>query len=243
MAYHRFSRGRRWRVAHRRRRHVFGKRKERAIRAIAMGPVETKRYYQSSLTFVGDTANNDFGALYNIFQRVPKGMVQDSEHAVIANKFDARGVKIWIQSLNSTNDEYICRVTVLSLNDYYFTPSGTGTQILANNGGFYEQDVTMPQVRRRFNTQRVKVLASKQFSLKKMFPEQTAEESFHEMWVPIKGIKTSETEEPAGGTTVGELKGRNYYILVDHYLVGDVTPVDWASIVMNMAFCVYFKDP
>lgn len=233
---------------HHKKRHVFGKKKERAIRAIAMGPVETKKFYRDTVTLAPDPTNNSFGSLFNIFDILPKGDTNDSENTVIGNKFNCRGVKFWVNSQNVADTEVVYRLTVFSCNNFYGTggPSiNTGIQILANNPDFYETEVVMPQVHNRYNTQRLNVLKSKTWSLKKSFSGQAGEDSWITMWVPITGIKTSEKEEgTAGGTTVGELKGKNYYFLLEvHYTTFAVTPVPWQNTAVNVAYCIYFKDP
>lgn len=229
---------------HHRRRHAFSKRKEAAIKAIAMGPVETKKYSQSSLGFVTTpTGANQTASLFNIFFNVPKGTVGDSEQTVIGNKFIARGVKFYFQSNNTSALELKFRATVFSTTAD-LNPSGLGVNVLGTSP-IYEQDVNLPISLRRFDTQVVRVLKSKVWSVKKNFTEQVGEESFHTMWVPITGQKTSRLEETPGvNTVVGNLKGVQYFLLIEAYQAGSLGPTyDWGGMVYNFAYTVYFKDP
>lgn len=241
MAYHN---GRKT-YGRRRSRHVFGKRKERAIRAIAMGPVETKKFTLSNQGFTTpSTASPTVATVYNAYFNLPKGSVGDSEQTVTGNKFMARGLKIYIQSNNKSDMEYRFRVTVFSSTADSLSTSGVATVVL-NSSPIYEQDVGLPIALRRFDTQVVRVLKSKTWTVKKNYATQVAEESFHTMWVPISGMKTSRLEEAGGAlTNVGYLKGVQYFILVEAYQSGSVGPVyDWSGMTFDMAWTVYFKDP
>lgn len=228
------------------RRHVFGKRKERAIRAIAMGPVETKKWSITALGFVeGAPAAPTTSSVFNVFYNLPKGSHGDTEQTVIGNQFLARGVKFYFQSNNTGNIEIRYRATVFSSTaDTLLTNYSIGNNVL-NSSPIYEQDIGLPMSLRRFDTQVVRVLKSKTWTVKKNYSEQIAEESFHTMWVPISGKKTSRVEESPGvTTTVGHLKGVNYYVLVEAYLGGALGPVyDWSGANFNFGWTVYFKDP
>lgn len=224
---------------HNKKRHVFGKRKEAAIKAIAKGDIETKKFYVDSQALTSpNPANDSTGTVFNIFAPVRKGDWADQENTVIGNKFDARGVKIWINTQTTIDTEVRIRLTVFSTVNRFTESSVT---ILGNNQDIYEQEVVMPQVYQRFNTQRLHVLESKSWSLKKMYSEQTVDDHFSTMWVPITGMKTSQNEEN-GGVTVGYLAGVSYYILLDAYIPGEAVPIPWDELVTNLAWCVYFKD-
>lgn len=224
---------------HNKKRHVFGKRKEAAIKAIAKGDVETKKFYIDSQGFpAANPANDNFATMWNIFTSIPKGDTADSENTVIGNQFDCRGVKVWINTQTSLNTEVRFRLTVFSSTFGYTDAPIT---ILGADTNIYEPEVVMPQVYQRFNTQRLHVLESKSWSLKKNFSEQLVDDHFSTMWIPIKGIKTSTAEE-LGAVTVGALKGVNYFILLEAYIPGEDSPVPWEEVVTNLAWCVYFKD-
>lgn len=228
---------------HHKKRHVFGKRKEAAIKAIAMGPVETKKWYSDIYGLVSPNPAVQYTAtLQNIFYDLPKGAAGDTEQTVIGNKFDCRGVKIKVTNTSTLNTEIIWRYTVFSSNDGLVGSSPI--QILGNNYNIYEVDTApQAQVRQNFNTQKLNVLESKTGSVKKMYSEQIAEETYTTLWVPIKGIKTSTEEEGGSTTEVTYLKGKQYYFLVEAYIVGASAPVNWGALGVYWTVCVYFKDP
>lgn len=213
----------RWRSNNKRhrKRHAFSKRKERAIKAIAMGPVETKRYYLAPTPFSSSsTTTQDYGRYYNIFANLRKDQAgPDSEENVIGNKFNCRGVKIWIQSNSSVDYEVVYRATVISCNDYFYTSPTIGAVLEASNVLFYETDLSQVLPRKRYNTQSVTVLKSKVWSNQKQYSTMGGVESFIEMWVPITGTKTSKAEEETD-STVNELKGKQYYLLIEQYMAG-----------------------
>jgi len=238
---------------HNRKRHVFGKRKENAIKAIARGPIETKKYYNVVTPYQSSiTTHPDYARFFNIFANIPKDQgAADSEENVIGNKFDCRGVKVLIQTNTAAEYEVIFRATVVSCNDYIYTPPNTGNAKLATDPyfPFYEQDgITVAQPtgmflpRRRYNTQSVNVLASKVWSMQKQYSTQGGVESFKEMWVPINGIKTSKAEEEVD-SSVAELKGKQYYLIVEQYIASDTAPYIVASTSTRVTWVVYWKDP
>jgi len=62
------------------------------------------------------------------------------------------------------------------------------------------------------------------------------------MWVPITGIKTSKAEEETDAT-VNELKGKQYYLLVEQYIASGTAPYSVAGTGISVTWCVYWKDP
>jgi len=227
---------------HRKKRHVFGKKKEAAIKAIALGPIETKKYWYRPDNFSATGTNQDYGRFYNLFYNIPKAdvaAVGDSEESVIGNKFMARGVKIFLQTINSSDYEVIFRATVISDSEFFGTTTAGGALVASD--AWYESDISMYLPRKRYNTQNVNVLASKVWSSSKRYSTQGADECFEEMWVPITGQKTSEGEAESS-TIVGRLKGRQYYLLVEQYIAGAPATPPNSSVVVSPFFCVYFKD-
>lgn len=235
MAHSRFNR-------RRRRHHLFGKKKEAAIRAIALGPVETKKFWYAATGYSATGTNQDYGRYYNLFHNIPKADVSavgDSEESVIGNQFMSRGVKIFIQSTNTSDYEVIFRATVLSDSTFFGTTLGGGS--LVSSDAWYEQDISQVLPRKRYNTQNVNVLQSKVWSSKKQYATQGPDECFIEMWVPITGKKTSEAESETN-TIVGQLKGRQYYLLLEQYIAGAPATPPNSSISVYPYWVVYFKD-
>lgn len=223
-----------------RKRHAFSKRKERAIKAIAKGEIETKHFWRQVPSYSASGANADYGRYFNIFANVPKDQAgADSEENVIGNTFDARGVKFVISTVSSVDYEVIYRATVLSCNDYFYDTAGT--VLSAGNGIFYEQEYSAFLPRKRYNIQSVNILHSETWSNKKLYSTQAADEAFKTFFVPIKGKKHSKAEEEVDAT-VNELKGKQYYLLVEQYIAGAPASPPNASIGTSVAWCVYWKD-
>jgi len=224
---------------YRRRRHVFGKKAEAAIKAIAQKPVETKKFWRQVPSYFGAGTNADYGRIFNVFANVPKDLAgPDSEEAVIGNKFMARGVKFVLSTVTSADFETITRATVFSATDYYKESAGI---VISASDPWYEQDVSAFLPRKRYNSQVVNVLHSVTWRNAKQYSTQGADEAFHTFWVPIKGQKTSEAEEEAD-FEVNKLKGRNYYLVLEHMVVGAGATPPWTTFGISASWCVYFKD-
>lgn len=220
--------------------HAFSKRKEEAIKAIAKGEIETKKWYNQITSYNASGTNNDYGRQFNIFANLPKDITgSDSEEMVIGNTFDCRGVKFIISTISSVDYEVIFRATVVSLNDYFYDT--TGTVLNPANGLIYEQDYAAFLPRKRYNTQSVNVLHSEVWSVKKNYSTQVAEEAFKTFFVPIKGKKHSKAEEEFD-VSVNELKGKQYYLLVEQLIAGAGPTPPNSSIGTSVAWVVYFKD-
>lgn len=230
---------------HRRKKHhVFGRKKEAAIRAIALGPVETKKWFVAiqGLTTPNPALQTN-ATIYNLFYNLPKGMAGDSETTALGNEIHSRGVKIYIQTTSTIDTEVQFRATVLSSENDHAGPSGLA--LLSNNYAVYEQQASgWPQIRQHFNMQLNHVLLSKTWSIKKNYATQVADESFVTMWAPITGRKVSTAEE--GADTVVQfsyLKGKQYFLVLEAYAVGSAAPVPWAGVNLTVNWAIYFKDP
>lgn len=233
MARYRSSRS----LRHKGRKHVFGKKAERAIKAISQKPVETKRYYHTLNLLAGASYGAQFERAYNLFSEIPRLLNQvapDSSTAVMGNKFETKGVKIklFLSAFPQAPDS-VWRITVLSSSEAYVTTAGYVTSWPTNWIDFGSTDpdglITTTATQFMYNSQIVKILKQKVFMLRQGNPVGAVNTGVTDttggtkqsgyrtvsMWVPITGVKTS--VQDADEATVGQLKGKQYYLVAEAF--------------------------
>lgn len=248
MAYYRRRRNHQWRS----RRPVFGKKATRAIMAIAQKPVETKAWPYSVSWFNllnsnGYVAGTDNWAVRsNIFSEIPRAdsTLTKSEQEVIGNEIDARGFWIFLQLASAVapgtgHYAFQFRLTVYSIADVNATAPTIET--VPSSDIIYDADFFATQVTtQRFNTQAINVLKSHRWEAR----YDGNEDNFnmeHRMYVPITGRKIGRGEEGiVSSSTLGPLKGRNYYWLLEVYAPGASSLISTTQGSLNTK--VYFKD-
>lgn len=250
--YRRARRGYRRRT-HRRRRHVFGKKATRAIKAISQRPVETKWYIWNSdvLTDIPpvtwpNTPGNDFAIFRNIFQVLPRtnNASSESRSEVIGQKFSARGVSIrgfiaWSGPTSLSTGTMRVRISVVRT-PQYFDQGVFG--ILSGASYFYEDDDTLPFTLKKYNMDRVHVVKSKVVTLG---PPVSQSPRVFKMWVPIKRMLTCTDDEGTSvvvNQLVGRLKEWNYYCIME-FFAADSFSITAGSDFIRASTQVYFKDP
>lgn len=230
---------------------------ERRVLAIAQKPVETKSFPRIyDLPFTVDNSGYAVGPQWAIrgmvFREIPRAdsTLTKSEHEVIGNEFQARG--FWI-SVNVLSDVTInpnklgldCRLTVYSIAD---VEQGIPIiQSVLGNDYVFDPDygVSNYMTAKPFNMQVLNILKSVKFSMN--FNGSNGNVSREKrLWVPIRGRKICRDEEPTiTNGTVGFLKGRNYFWLLELFMPGVPTDIGQQftdRIYGNIQTRVYFKD-
>lgn len=216
--------------------------------AISQKPVETKTYtisadFDTFLTSAGFSGGTFYAARGNVFAplaRADTALVQ-SEHEVIGNEFQARGFRWNLDLYSNTVGSVKVRFTCYSYTAYtaglpLFVPVTNSDDVL--DPEFPVQNLTPTEY--RYNPQRIHILKQKTWT----FGAGGTQGFIGNMkvWVPIKGRKISMDEEgTVTSTSIGRLKGRNYYWIVEILAVGAYTNLS-TSINGALGTTVYFKD-
>jgi len=247
----RFARRRR-RIRHRRR-HVFGKKATRAIKAISQKPVETKWYIFNSDVLVDvppvswpSTAGNEFAVYRNIMEVIPRSnnVGTESRSEVVGQKFNMRGVSIkgfiaWVAGATANAQQMRIRMTVLRSTVFYDVPQ---FGVLSAGSAFYEDDDNLPLTAKSYDTDRIHIIKSKIITLG---PPVNSSPRVFNMWVPMRNTLTCWDDEGSGvtATTVGRLKDFQYYLVLEFQ---SPMAFQWApgqGEAIKIRTKVYFKDP
>lgn len=248
MAFHRRRTFRRRRA----RRPIFGKRAAKAIMAISQKPVETKCFtrslnYSTYLNTNGYVAPADsFAIRSNIFSGIPRAdsVSVKTENEVIGNELMARG--FWIRvnlnaAVSPTAGHYGTqfRLTVYSIADQRLT--APYNEVVSASDSVFDSDFVQAALTQKpFNMQYVNVLKSHRWEARFDGNEDNFQ-SEHRMWVPIRGKKISTLEEGILASSVfGDLKGRNYYWMLEIYTPGASNLT--TGVAGSIDSKVYFKD-
>lgn len=220
--------------------------------AIAQKPVETKYWprslnYSTYLNTNGYVAPSDaFAIRSNIFAVIPRADATGvkTENEVIGNELMARGFWITINinaAVSPTAGHYGTqfRLTVYSIADQ--RPTAPTNEAVAANDQVFDPDYPQSAFTQKpFNMQYINVLKSHRWE-SRFDGNEDNYQSEHRMWVPIRGKKIAANEESLiVSSNFGELKGRNYYWMMEIYAPGasNLTTGVAGSIDMK----VYFKD-
>lgn len=234
------------------RRPVFGKRATKAIMAISQRPVETKSYtysasYSAFLLSAGYVAPLDnFTIRSNIFSPIPHAdsALTKTEKEVIGNELMARG--FWIRvslasAVSPTAGHYGVqfRLTVYSIADVEVT--APLYEVVGLGDPVFDQDFGNAYVTDRpFNNQYINVLKSHRWEARFDGNEDNYTTE-HKLWVPITGRKIGRGEESTTvSSTLGPLKGRNYFWMLEVYAPGQSDLR--AGVTGSIMTKVYFKD-
>lgn len=252
---------RRYRKSFRRRRnarkHVFGKKAVRAIKAISQRPVETKFYEHNSglaSNAVGPGIWSGASAYmgHNLWYNVPRAdsAGTHSRTEVIGQSAMARGFSIkWLiyyPAVGGTLQHvFKVRISVIKATDFF--PFDTFDQWGAVSGTavFWDQEdggATGPATFQRFNQDAVKVMKSRTFTLSGGGQTNWVNEG--KMWVPLRSKITAtdpEAEPPAPTDVMGRIKGWQYYLILEFFdPAGLITTA--SNYYLNFNTRVYFKD-
>lgn len=215
--------------------------------AISQRPVETKTYtisadFDTFLTSAGYTASSFYAVRGNIFSpiaRADTALVQ-SEHEMIGNEIQARGFRWNLDLYASASGVFKVRFTCYSYPGYtaglpLFTPVTNSDEVL--DPEFPAQNLTPTEY--RYNPQRVNILKQKTWTFGA--GGSAGFVANMKVWVPIKGRKISMDEEgTVTSTTMGRLKGRNYYWVLE--MLGPSYANISTAVNGAIGTTVYFKD-
>lgn len=251
----------------RKKKHVFSKRAEKAIKRIAQEPVETKwhidtedlatRYIPS--TYVAGQQSRLW--VHNVFQFLPKDRTgglptPDPRDTVIGNEFRATGVSVkwrfaypapFIGGVTAGTQHLMrVRITMFKMVDYSSTAPSAGSPFQGSTWvnttpTFYaEEDSDQTPTFFRFDMDKVTVMKSKSFTLSSGGQRSFLAEG--KMWVPFQ--KKMVIWDSESSTSVNRLKDWNYYLLLEIYdpfvLIGDTgNNANWD---LQMEEKVYYKD-
>lgn len=251
----RFGRRRSYRRRTPYKRHVFGKKATRAIKAISQRPVETKHYIWCD-DLLADippaTWPSSPGVAYvfyrNVLDPIPRsnsvGNATRSE--VVGQKFILRGISIkWAMNYfepiagvpsGQAPQSIRVRVTLLAATEYFNQPP-FGTY--SATGPFFENEDTNIATVKEFNMDKVKIIKSRTFTLSAGTGRQTMT---GKIWAPIHRIVTIDGDEgTVTNSTVNRVKGWQYYCVVETY---NTRPYTWTPPGDFFSFTtkVYWKD-
>lgn len=218
----------------------------RAIKAIALGDIETKRYevyntlaaYLSGASYV---APSSFAIIrQNFIAPLPRttNVSVPAGEAFVGDTVDIKGFQ-WkfdcYPSTASANPNTIFRFTIYSDQEYFAGVTGPGA-----TDRMFDQDVNTDAAVSRWNPQTTTVLYRRSFTLKQSStdPQHIRRTFYHRF-----GIKaTSQSDESvAVNTYMGKLKRRQYYWVLE--INGVNIPNLATQLNGNISTILYFKDP
>ena len=202
---------RRHRRSHKRhaKKHVFGKRATRAIKAISQRPVETKWFIHTEdmAPLLNISYGNSAVFAYNILDTIPRadsvGVPSRSE--VLGQQFELRGFSVrWLlyypaDGSGGVGEVLKARISIVDFTDYVSVD--TFTSIGPSSFPFEDEDGNTNATMQRFDKDRVNVLGCKKFSLSQ--GGQTGLLSEGKMWVPKR--KHCVIQGAEGGVFLGTL--------------------------------------
>lgn len=230
-------------------RRVFGKKAVRAIKAIAQRPVETKWSIWSNSVFNAAYSPSQFGSSYNtaahinIFDTVYRAdsVATRSRSEVMGQEFQLRGISVKWMLWTAVTHPIRYRLSLISFDTYFST--GAGFNTLSTAAEFFEDEDNgnLLATFQRFNTDKVRVVWSRQLKAQPNGATATLVEG--KGWIPIRRKCVVAEAEPTSGTssTVSKLKDHQYYLILeclDPGLLSTTTGnYNWV-----VDFKVYWKD-
>lgn len=220
----------------------------RAIKAVTKGEIETKRYTYN-LELPTWLPTNGYiapasGVVIrgNIYAGIPKtgNIGETSEEEVIGNIFDARGFKwvfhAWRFDTVGLQPDITYRFTVYSEAPY----DASESEILATTSPIFDPNHPRAPTISWWNNQYAKIHFQKTFNMRAI--GQQTNQVTRKFWIPIRGKKTSISEESlVTSNYVGQLKNKQYYWVLE-ILAKTGGTFDLSSIDGRISTAVYFKD-
>lgn len=246
---------------YRKRRSAFSERQERAIRAIALGPVETKiwmdyispgRYLPPAVVLTGTSgvpSSSTGRYAIPVFGNIPRnitpaaGAPEESSRQIVGDEFVSKGVGLNLRTVSNGSRNWRMRISVVSAAwKDYFAPSTPFSIVNTNPNWMREDTIFAEPTMQGFNTSNVNILKSWVFS--SVVDGRTNQ--MRRMWCPITGKKKVDADEDILRHVVYALGGRNYYIIVEWDLgwpIGTYSPAANDFMEFEIEMNVYFKDP
>lgn len=242
------------RRTHRRRRHVFGKKAVRAIKAISQRPVETKWHLFNSDLLIdpplaswpaGTGTGSGFAVMRNILDPIPRSnnTLSESRNEVVGQEFQLRGISVrgmigWDPSTSGGIPSTMrVRISIVQSQDYINQPIFAP---YSGSGAFYEDDGTLPITDKKFNMDKIKILKTKTFHVG---GEARSSIVAFKLWLKLRRKVVCFDDEGSGvtGTFVYKVKGMQYYLFVETLAPGGYS---WATSTdfFQLSTQVYFKD-
>lgn len=248
---------------YRRRRKAFSDRQERAIRSIALGPVETKVYMDAiypgrflppafSLSGTQGVPSAPTGRFaVSVFGNLPRNVSpanpatgQESSRQLVGEEFVSIGLGVNLRTVQMGTRNWRMRVTLVSAAWKDFTSPSVPFGLANTNTNWMREDTIFAEPTfQGFNTSNLNILKSFVFSS----TVDGRTNAMRRMWFPITGKKRVDNDEDALRTVVYSLGGRNYYLIVEWDLgwplTGTYTPTTNDFFEFEMETLLYFKDP
>lgn len=215
----------------------------RLIKSVSLSTQETKRYaVQYNPLGIGSIGTAvDWNTCHNLFYDIPNmgNTAIKTDHSFIGEQIWVRGVKLRFNMTPGSAGNVALRVSILSVQDADSLMSTPGAAVVP--APWYEPstaNLLLPSPRRRFNTQKVRVLKSK---IRWIRPQGgNMSNPWFSMWVPFKRKIKRTWEEDTVNETWGMNNGRDYYLLTEFYNPSGASLVSVIS--GNIDKIVYFKD-
>jgi len=218
----------------------------RAIKAISQQPVETKAYaytvaFDTLLVTTGYAGGVAHTVQANIFSDIPrlKDTLTKTENSFIGNKIQSRGLRFQINVFSSNaaalSSDCLFRFTVYKQSVYI------GSLVsLASSSTVFDQSQTTSPTWAMWNTQRVNIIFQRKFRLAQL--GQINGIVNRKFWVPLrKQVEATEEESTAVNTYMGEVKGMQYYWVLEILSPGNPSTLT-TSYDGYVNTKVYFKD-
>lgn len=247
MAYRRKTRrGNRKRRTIRRRSKKLSKHMVRAIKAIALKPVETKRLFGSStvaayLGAAGYVAPSSQAVIrVNFPGTIPRlsNAATNTDTSFIGDSLLMRGLKWRYNGFLSTpvaQPDARMRLTVYQDNSYYAGVTGPGP-----TDRIFEQLQSTVATDAMWNTQTTKIMWRRSWAL----PQASIGQGYvkKSFYIPIRRKLTAENDESSSfNTFLGKTKGMQIYWVLEVYTPGGTNLILGVQGVIDT--CIYFKDP
>lgn len=215
------------------------------IKSVSLSTQETK-IFRTNYNLYGALApvGSSYSVCLPIFGPIPKlkNTATLTDGSVIGNQFWSRGAKfkfLWTSvDTAAANAPYQrMRISLISTSNIMDATS-TGLGVVFTPASWYEFS-TMPTTVKSFETQRIRVLKSRTYTLAPRGG--LVHQAIVNFWCPIKGRKTSkDIENTINQSYIGILDGKNYYIVVEVWNVSGQALDAKGTITVDGK--VYFKD-
>lgn len=225
------------------------KRFENRVRAIAAGPQETKWAYgrvQPFTTLPPGVATTNFVWIFNPFSHVFRSdtTAVRSRSEVLGEEFILRGLKMSGYVASNVNRVMMTRLTLISTDQLLNDDSDGDLQISVSTGnGVFDDEGVLQATLTKFDTQKVRVLKSTRRILQPAAAGNGTVWRINSFYKMNQKKMAREQEPTVLGNTVGYLKNRQYYWVMEIHFPG-VGSVDYnPGFGSELASYVYWKDP
>jgi len=213
------------------------------IKRVSYSTQETKNWFISvdPLAYFSPGSASALTYAHNLWYTIPNAgnTATITNNTFIGEQIMVKGVKLRCTFTPGATANFMVRMSILSVDDaavYLGTPelAVTPVQWFSQETG----NLALTFARRRFNTNKVKVLYSKQLWIR---PQGAGfVKPWKDIWVKFNRKFTRRDEETGVNETWGLNKGKDYYLIVDYYNLAGTAVV--GNLSANIQTIVYFKD-